>query len=164
MRLNVEALHDLTAALLPAMVERRSGAVLNVGSTAGFQPLPGNATYAATKAFVVSFSEALHAELEGTGVSCTVLCPGPVRTEFQATAGIGPAARSWPEVVWATPDEVAQAAIEGMEQGRRVVLPRAGDKLQTALGRYTPRSVLLPVVRRFGDRVLRDWPDESAQP
>ncbi len=78
-RLNVEALHHLTLAVLPEMVRRRAGAVLNVASVAAFQPVPGMATYAATKAFVQSFSEAVHAELAGTGVSVTSLCPGPVR-------------------------------------------------------------------------------------
>ena len=75
--LNVTAVHELTLAFVPAMVQRRAGAILNVASLAAFQPLPDMATYAATKAFVQSFSEALHAELAGTGVSCTTLCPGP---------------------------------------------------------------------------------------
>src|SRR5918995_207369 len=80
-RLNVEAVHHLTGAFLPQMVERGAGAVLNVASTAAFQPLPGFATYAASKAFVQSFSEAVHAELGGTGVSVTCLCPGFTHTE-----------------------------------------------------------------------------------
>ena len=75
-QLNVAAVHELTLAFLRPMVERRAGAILNVASLAAFQPVPGMATYAATKAFVQSFSEALHAELAGTGVSCTVLAPG----------------------------------------------------------------------------------------
>src|SRR6185312_15436919 len=86
-QLNVAAVHELTLAFLRPMVERRAGAILNVASLAAFQPVPGMATYAATKAFVQSFSEALHAELAGTGVSCTVLAPGPVPTEFGAVAG-----------------------------------------------------------------------------
>lgn len=155
-RLNVEALHELTLTFVPEMVERRSGAVLNVGSTAGFQPLPGNATYSGTKAFVNTFSEALHAELAGTGVSCTVLCPGPVATEFQQSSGIGHLEGSGPSFIWAGPEEVARAAIEGMDAGRRVVLPRPPDKVSAAFGRYTPRTVLLPVMRRFGSRILRD--------
>ena len=76
MRLNIEAVHELTGAFLPRMVEQGSGAILNVASTAAFQPLPGFATYAASKAFVHSFSEAVHSELSGTGVSVTSLCPG----------------------------------------------------------------------------------------
>ena len=77
--LNVTAVHELTLAFVPAMVQRSAGAILNVASLAAFQPLPDMATYAATKAFVQSFSEALHAELAGTGVSCTTLCPVPAR-------------------------------------------------------------------------------------
>ena len=153
-RLNVDALHDLTVAFLPGMVERRSGAVLNVGSTAGFQPLPSNATYAATKAFVNSFSESLHSELAGTGVTCTVLCPGPVATEFQDAAGISHLNSAGPSFVWASASEVARSAVEGMERGKRVVMPTAAHKVQGAFGRYSPRSILLPVMRRFGDRLL----------
>jgi uncharacterized protein len=123
-----------------------------VGSTAGFQPLPGNTTYSATKAFVNSFSEALHAELGGTGVTCTVLCPGPVATEFTEVSGVGHLEQGAPGFVFAGAAEVARAAVEGMERGKRVVMPRATDAVQGALGRYAPRSVLLPVVRRFGSR------------
>ena len=88
-RLNVEALVDLTGAFINEMVDRGEGAILNVASTASFQPLPGMATYAATKAFVRSFSEAVHAELSGTGVSVTDLCPGFTETEFGEVAGRG---------------------------------------------------------------------------
>ncbi|HWT22752.1 MAG TPA: SDR family oxidoreductase, partial [Solirubrobacteraceae bacterium] len=87
-RVNVEALHHLTGAFLPRMVEQGIGAILNVASTAAFQPLPGFATYAASKAFVQSFSEAVHAELAGTGVSVTCLSPGPTRTRFGKVAGL----------------------------------------------------------------------------
>jgi short-subunit dehydrogenase len=151
-RLNVEALHDLTLAFLPGMVRHGYGAILNVGSTAGFQPLPGNSTYAASKAFVNSFSESLHAELAGTGVSCTVLCPGPVATEFAEVSGIGYLEEDAPGFVFASAGDVARAAVNGMDKGKRVVMPRPTDAVQGALGRYTPRSVLLPVVRRFGNR------------
>ena len=88
--LNVDAVHHLTGAFLEPMVAAGAGAILNVASTAAFQPLPGFATYAASKAFVQSFSEAVHAELAGTGVSVTCLCPGFTRTEFErARAGRG---------------------------------------------------------------------------
>lgn len=153
-RVNVEALHHLTLAFLPGMVERRYGAILNVGSTAGFQPLPGNATYAASKAFVNSFSESLHSELAGTGVSCTVLCPGPVATEFTSVSGVEHLEKGAPPFLFASASSVARAAVEGMDKGKRVVMPRPTDAVQGALGRYTPRSVLLPIVRRFGSRFL----------
>ena len=153
-RLNVEALHELTGAFLPDMVARRSGAILNTGSLAGFQPQPSNATYAATKAFVNSFSEALHAELAGTGVSCTVVCPGPVKTEFAEAAGVGHLDGSGPSFLWATAEQVAERAVDGMVNGKRTVLPTVTDQVASTLGRYTPRSVLLPVVQRFAARTL----------
>ncbi len=152
-RLNVDALHDLTAAFVGDLVARRSGAVINVGSTAGFQPLPRNATYAATKAFVNSFSEALHSELAGTGVTCTVVCPGPVDTEFTEAAGISHMSSAGPGFIWASAEEVAREAVEGADRGKRVVVPRPAAKVQGVFGRYTPRTVLLPVMRRFGGRI-----------
>ena len=87
-RTNVEAVVHLCSLFLPGMVGRRTGAVLNVASTAAFQPLPGQAAYAASKSFVLSYSHAIRAELRGTGVSVTVLCPGPVKTGFTEAAGI----------------------------------------------------------------------------
>jgi short-subunit dehydrogenase len=152
--LNVVALHELTRALLPGMVQRGEGAILNLGSVAGFQPIPGNATYAATKAFVNSFSEALHAELAGTGVSCTVVCPGPVATEFAEIAGVGHVNDAGGRLFWATAREVAERAVKGMENGRRTVMPRQADRAASIGGRYAPRTVLLPALR-LGSRALR---------
>jgi short-subunit dehydrogenase len=129
------------------MVERGAGAICNVGSIAGVQPLPGNATYAATKAFVNSFTEALHAELAGTGVSCTLVTPGPVRTEFSTRAGIADVEHSTPAFAWETPDDVARAALAGMESGRRVVVPGLTAKLASQGGRFTPRRALLPAMK-----------------
>jgi hypothetical protein len=145
--LNVVAVHELTAALLGPMVSRGAGAILNVGSIAGSQPLPGNATYAATKAFVNSFSEALSSELKGTGVSCTVLTPGPVRTEFSEVAGSTDIEGRAPGFLWQTPDDVARQAVEGMAKGRRVVTPGLATKVMSTSGRLTPRPLLLPVMR-----------------
>lgn len=153
-RLNVQALHELTGAFLPDMVRRGAGAILNTGSVAGYQPTPLNATYAATKAFVNSFSEALHAELVRTGVSCTVLAPGPVKTEFAEQAGVGQFNGVGPGFLWGTPEQVAAAGIDGMVRGRRTVVPRPGDKLTAVMGRFTPRTVLLPIVQRVADRNL----------
>ena len=146
-RLNVLALHALTDAFLRPMVERGRGAVLNLGSIAGFQPLPGFTTYAASKAFVNSFSEALHAELQGTGVSCTLLAPGPVRTEFGQRAGAG----DWERLsglVTADPAEVARAAVDAMRSGRRSLIPGLAPRLSALGGRVVPRSVLLPLAAR----------------
>ena len=132
------------------MVERRAGAILNVASLAAFQPVPGMATYAATKAFVQSFSEALHAELAGTGVSCTVLAPGPVPTEFGEVAGTdGTSSRSCPASSREAPEEVAAPAVA--RHAPRPALGRPRDcrrRRSPTGGRYVPRSVLLPAARR----------------
>jgi uncharacterized protein len=152
-RLNVLALVELTHAFLPAMVERGSGAILEVGSLAGYQPLPTNATYAATKAFVQSFSEAVSAELSGTGVSLTVLCPGPVATEFGEVAGVGDLEGSLPGFVSQSPGDVARAGIEGMVKGKRVVFPSLPHQVVAQAGRLAPRT-LLPLVARVSARTL----------
>ena len=149
-RLNVLALHHLSGAFLDGMVERGEGAILNVASIAGAQPVPGQATYGATKAFVVSFSEALHAELAGTGVSCTALCPGPVRTEFPEVAGMDHIQA--PDFVWAGAEEVARAGVEAMVRGRRTVTPGVANRIVSTAGRFAPRSLLLPVAGRITSR------------
>lgn len=145
--LNVVALHDLSLLVLPGMVARGAGAILNVSSTSSFQPLPGMATYAATKAFVQSFSEALHSELSGTGVSVTALSPGPVPTEFGERAGFEPE-HAMPGFLVVEAGEVARQGIEAMIHGRRSAVPGTGNKLSGLLGRYTPRTLLLPLVKR----------------
>lgn len=141
--LNATAIVELTHAVLPAMVAARSGAVMNVASIAGYQPIPGMAVYAATKAFVQTFSESVHEELRGTGVSCTVVCPGPVPTEWADIAG---AQAVMIEQAQVSPADVAAAAIAGVEHGKRSVVPGIVPKLMGLGGRYTPRSVLLPVL------------------
>ena len=153
-RLNVEALHELTGSFLPAMVRRGAGAVLNTSSLASFQPQPLNSTYAATKAFVTSFSEALHAELAGTGVSCTALCPGPVRTEFTGVAGVAHLEGSGGGLAWVSADDCARAGVDGMVRGRRIAMPRLPDHLLANAGRFTPRSILLPIMRSITRRGL----------
>jgi uncharacterized protein len=148
-QVNVAALHHLTLAFAKRMAAVGSGAILNVASTAGFQPVPRSATYAATKAFVVSLSEAAHAELAGSGVSVTSLCPGPTRTEFGDQSG---APRSWrriPDFVFMEPEEVALAGVDAMVQGRRSAVPGLSNKLSALGGRFSPRSVLLPVAARL---------------
>ena len=147
-RLNCEALLDLQARYSPGMVERRRGAILNVASTAAFQPMPGTATYAATKAFVLSLSEGTHAEVKGMGVTVTALCPGPVKTEFAEVAGIGGAEDSLPGVFWSTSEEVAKAAVAGLESGKRVVIPGAINRATAVTGQHTPRALALPLIKR----------------
>lgn len=142
--LNALALMELTHAALPGMVERGAGAVLNIASVAGFQPLPGMAVYSGTKAFVQTFSEAVHEELHGTGVSCTVLCPGPVPTEWADIAN----AQQWSVgIAQVSPGDVAEAAIDGMLEGKRSVVPGLVPKIVGIGGRFAPRSVLLPALR-----------------
>jgi uncharacterized protein len=153
-RVNVVALHELTAAFLPDMVARGQGAILNLGSLAGFQPQPHNATYAAAKAFVNSFSESVASELQGTGVSLTVLCPGPVSTEFADVAGVSDLEGRLPGFLSQSAAEVAQAGIEGMEAGRRVVFPGLAQNAVALMGRMVPRGLLLPAWARIGGRVL----------
>jgi short-subunit dehydrogenase len=147
-RLNVEALQHLTGAWLGAMVERGAGAILNVGSTSAYQPLPGMASYAATKAFVQSFSESVHAELAGTGVSVTCLSPGFTRTEFAEEAGAGGFDTVAPGFLTMDAPDVARAGVEGMLAGRRTVVPGLPNKATAFGGRLVPRTLLLPVVRR----------------
>ena len=147
-RLNCEALLDLQARYSPGMVVRRRGAILNVASTAAFQPMPGTATYAATKAFVLSLSEGTHAEVKGMGVTVTALCPGPVKTEFAEIAGIGGAEDSLPDVFWSTSEEVARAAVAGLESGKRVVIPGAINRATAVTGQHTPRALALPLIKR----------------
>ena len=146
-RTNVEAVVDLTGRWLPGMVERGAGAVLNTASTSAFQPIPGNATYAASKAFVLSFSEALHTEVRGQGVTVTALCPGPVKTEFQEVAEAEDFAGKLPKPLWVSPEAVAEQALSGLERGARVVTPGVGNRVTGALSRATPNAVLLRVLR-----------------
>jgi hypothetical protein len=149
-RLNVDALHELTGAFLPRMVERGEGAILNLASTASFQPVPGLATYAATKAFVASFSEAVHAELRGTGVSVTSLCPGPTHTEFGERAGVEHLVQTAPEFLYTKAPDVARQGVEAMIAGRRSAIPGLQNKASAFGGRFVPRSLLLPGLARFG--------------
>ncbi len=120
LELDVVALADLCARFLPGMVDRGRGAVLNVASTAAFQPLPGQAGYGGAKAFVLSYTRSIAAELKGTGVTATVLCPGPVETDFGATAGFTPKEEkeSLPSIMWVPATEVARAAVAGMDSGQ----------------------------------------------
>jgi short-subunit dehydrogenase len=152
-RVNVEALHELTLAFLDDMLERDAGAILNIASTASYQPMPGLATYAATKTFVLAFSESLHGELAGTGVSCTTLAPGPTRTEFFDVAGAGDPGGPLERLFVLPVEEVARAGIEGMERGRRVVVPGPVNHALAEVGRVSPRSVVIPLVKAAGHLV-----------
>jgi hypothetical protein len=149
LRLNCEAVVDLCARFAPGMVERGRGAILNVASTAAFQPLPGQSTYAASKALVLSFTEALHEELRPAGVTVTALCPGPVRTEFVELAGLEQVGERTPSFIWDPADEVAEAGVAGLESGRRVVIPGLINRIGALTGRHTPRALFLRAAGRF---------------
>jgi short-subunit dehydrogenase len=151
-RLNVEAVHHLTGAFLDLMVERGAGAILNVASTAAYQPLPGFATYAASKAFVQSFSEAVHAELGGTGVTVTCLSPGFTRTEFGENAGAAEEERAMPDFLFSAARDVARVGVDAMVAGRRTAIPGLGNRASMIGGRMAPRSLLLPLVRQVTGR------------
>jgi len=143
--LNVRAVTDFSLAFVDSL-ERRKGGILNVASVAGFLPGPGMAVYYATKAFVLSFSEALHHELAPRGVRVTVLCPGPVPTEFQARAGI--ASDTLPPLFTISAERVAGEGYRGLVQGRRLVVPGLANRLVTTLARFVPRKTLLAATAR----------------
>jgi short-subunit dehydrogenase len=152
-RVNCEALVALTTAWLPGMVERGRGAVVQVASVASFQPIPVQAVYAATKAFVRSFSEAVSAELRGTGVTMTALCPGPVSTEFLEAGGFKTESPG-PSFIWSTPADVAKAGIEGAEKGKRVVIPGIASRASAMFGQYGPRMIVLGPMANAYRRVI----------
>jgi len=140
---NVVALTSLTRHLLPQMIARKRGGILNVSSSAGFLPIPNFAVYAATKAYVTSFSEALRAELHGTGVSVCALCPGPVHTEFLEVAKRpGGWRESGPEFVHVGVEQVVRDALAALEASRPLVIPGIAMKLGMFLVRMTPMSIL----------------------
>ncbi|HEY2615460.1 MAG TPA: SDR family oxidoreductase [Chthoniobacterales bacterium] len=149
MAVNVAALTLVTRALVPGMIARKRGAVLNVSSSAGFLPLPGFAVYAASKAYVTSFSEAIRAELRGTGITVTSLCPGPVHTEFLSVAERESAAhQTAPDFIHVPAEKVVSAALQALEHNRPLVIPGVAMKLGMLLVRLTPLP-LLRLASRF---------------
>ena len=140
---NIVALTTLTRHLLPRMIANRSGGILNVSSVAGFLPIPGFAVYAATKAYVTSFSEALRLELRGTGVNVCALCPGPVHTEFQEVAKRADAQpETGPASVFVPAELVVRDALAALEANRPLVIPGFLMKLGMFLVRIMPMPVL----------------------
>ena len=151
--LNVRALTELSLAFVDNVARHRGG-ILNVASVAAFLPGPGMAVYYASKAFVLSFSEALHRELAGRGIKVTVLCPGPVATEFQARSGmhLPSAAR----ILELPASRVAQLGYAGLMRGRRVVVAGAGNRIAVFLMRFVPHALLLAAADRRGGAVRGD--------
>jgi short-subunit dehydrogenase len=146
-RVNVNALTDLARAVLPSMLEQKSGRILNVASLAGFQPGgPGMAAYYATKSYVVSFSRALARELRGSGVTVTALCPGPTRTEMGDLAGLN----DMRLFRWLPPMDartVAAAGLRAMQAGRTVAVPGLLNKVLSLAGRLPPAALSIEVNR-----------------
>ena len=150
LELDVVAVADLCSRFLPGMVQRKRGALLNVASTAAFQPLPGQAGYGAAKAFVLSYTHSLAGELRGSGVTVSVLCPGPVDTGFGEAAGFSKedAEASLPRFMWESPRAVAEAGIDGLARGRTVVIPGRANQAAAVFGYHFPRQVLVPMLAR----------------
>ena len=144
--LNVRALTELSLAFVDGLARHRGG-ILNVASVVAFMPGPGMAVYYASKAYVLSFSEALHQELAGRGIRVTALCPGPVPTEFQARAGLRGGDRMQ-DVLSLSAARVAQIGYNGFMRGRRVVVAGLGNRMLVFLARLLPHGVLLPLMER----------------
>ncbi len=142
---NVRSLTALLHPVAREMAERGSGAILNVASTAAFQPAPRESLYTGSKAYVKSLSDALHVELGHRGVGVTSLCPGLTRTEFQDTAGLDQTWGRMPEFLWMTADEVARQAVDGLLAGKRCVIPGWLNKVSAFFGQVTPRPIMLRV-------------------
>jgi short-subunit dehydrogenase len=143
--LNCGALEELAHAVLPVMIERKSGGILNVASTAAFQPGPGMAVYFATKAFVLSFSEALHDEVKRYGIKVSCLCPGPTRTEFREVSGFNPKGPASKQSADAR--SVVEAGLNGLDQNKAVVVPGVTNKVISQINRFFPRAVMRRAAR-----------------
>jgi len=145
---NVMAVIDLCSRFLPGMVERGRGAVLNVASTAAFQPLPGQAGYGGSKAFVLSYTRAIGGELKGTGVVATALCPGPVDTGFGEAAGFSheDATNALPAFMWETAVAVAECGVDALAAGRPVAIPGSANRISAMAAHLFPKQLLVPLV------------------
>jgi len=147
-QVNIAALASLTKLFLPQMLGRKSGRIMQVASTAAFQPGPLMAIYYASKAFVLSFSQALAEELRGTGVTVTALCPGPTETNFAATAGISNS-RLFANAGVARADAVARYGYAAMMRGERIAIPSVRDRIMVQVERIAPRAVVTRIVRKL---------------
>ena len=147
-QLNITSLMSLTRLLIPSMLKRKVGKILNVASMAAFQPGPFMAVYYASKSFVLSFSEALSSELEGTGVTVTALCPGPVPTGFQERARVGKALMM-KSIMTKSAQFVAEEGYKGTMKGKQIVIPGAINNILVVMGKFMPRKFLIMVVKRI---------------
>jgi short-subunit dehydrogenase len=155
---DVASVVDLCSRFVPAMVKRGRGAVLNVASVGAFGPVPGQASYGAAKAFVLSYTQAMREELRGTGVTAATLCPGPVKTGFGEAAGIPDeeAQKSLPKFIWEDADAVAKAAVDGLASGKAVIVPGVPNRIASVVNHLLPRRLLLPLVARNHPGLKKD--------
>jgi short-subunit dehydrogenase len=145
-QLNVLGVHDLVLAVLPGMVARRSGGILISGSAAGNSPIPNNATYAASKAFVNTFSESLRGEVKSQGVHVTVLAPGPVRTDLPDPSEQSLVERLIPDFLWISTEYTAKISLDGLDRNKMRVVPGVTSKAMSVASGYAPRSIVSPIV------------------
>ncbi len=144
--LNVLGVHDLVLAVLPGMVERRAGGILISGSVAGNSPIPNNATYAASKAFVNTFSESLRGEVKSLGIHVTVLAPGPVRTELPDPNDQSLVEKLIPDFLWISTEHTAKLSLDGLARNKMRVVPGVTSKAMSVASGYAPRSIVTPIV------------------
>lgn len=154
--LNATAVFELTAAVLPGMVAGGDAGIVNVGSVAGNAAIPNNATYVGTKAMVNTFTEALHYELKGTGVRCTLLAPGPVREEVKADAERTIVDRATPDFVWTTYPDCATETLDALAANRLRVVPGGLSKVADVLSTYLPRRITAPLMGKAYARMAED--------
>ncbi len=145
-QLNAVGVHDLTLAVLPGMIKSRAGGILISGSAAGNSPIPHNATYASTKAFLNTFSESLRGELRGSGVHVTLLAPGPVRTGMLESVDTSTANKLVPDFVWVSPEYTAKVSLNGLARNKMRVVPGIPAKVMSAANQYLPRGITAPIV------------------
>jgi short-subunit dehydrogenase len=149
MQLNILALVDLTHRFLPGMQQRHAGSIINLSSVAAFQPMPYFSVYAASKAFVLSFSEALWAENRKYGVRILAVCPGPTETQFFQEAGFPLSLTDMAAQNYTSPEEVVREALTGLERGQSTIVPGSlGNQLIANLSRFLPRETLVSLVER----------------
>jgi short-subunit dehydrogenase len=152
-QLNMLGVHDLALAVLPGMIERKAGGILISGSAAGNSPIPNNATYAATKAFVNTFSESLRGELKGSGVHVTLLAPGPVRTTSPDPADASLVDKLVPEFLWISTEHTAEMSLDALERNKMRIVPGITSKAMSVASQYAPRAVVAPIVGSFYKRL-----------
>jgi short-subunit dehydrogenase len=145
-QLNVLGVHDLVLAVLPGMVARRAGGILISGSTAGNSPIPNNATYAASKAFVNTFSESLRGEVKSQGIHVTVLAPGPVRTDLPDPSEQSLVERLIPDFLWISTEYTAKTSLDGLARNKMRVVPGVTSKAMSIASGYAPRAIVSPIV------------------